>query len=359
MTRANAILLAVFGALVALLVVLEKPWAADRFEAARGRAETLVFPAFEPAKAASIEIHSKDGAVRLKRGAAGWTVPDLFDYRANEEAIARLLDRVHTMRRADLATKDRARHDAYLVTETSAPRVTIRDAGERAIADFFQGRLWFDPEKAKGGKVGSLDVYVRPADSDEVYRVSPFDPVPTKTSEWIPRQLFRFDVTAVQTLVVSGKEVPEPIPLSRQPDGSWTIELGADRHEPANREACEALARSLSSVFLDEIVGRYDRAEAAKWGLDADPPRLHALATLSGGGQAELLVGGDAGQGKAYALGGQSKDFVATVHVSSLESLKPPRAKLVAPPPASAPASVPASGPGGLTRPPDENGVDK
>ena len=116
MIRANSILLGTLAALCGVLLVLERPWAKDRFAESLERASTPVFPAFDPAKAAKIEIRTAKEEVALERRPQGWVVPAFSGYRAGEEQVAQLLERVSSMKRADVATRDRGTG-----TSTSGP----------------------------------------------------------------------------------------------------------------------------------------------------------------------------------------------------------------------------------------------
>ncbi|MBL8694704.1 MAG: DUF4340 domain-containing protein [Planctomycetes bacterium] len=341
MNRINLLLASVLAVLSVVLVVLEKPWAPDRFQQSEERRNLAVFAGFTSAKAARITIRQKQDSVLLERRAQGWVLPEVAEYRANEEAVARLLERVAGMKQGDLVTRDSKQHERYRVQESEAVHVVIQDNGGQTIADFYQGRLQLDVDP--GGnmprQISAFDGYVRPVSGNEVYRISPFEPLePVRAIEWLPRNLFRFDVTAVQTLVVSGSDVSAPIALSRDAKGEWTIETGQAQYSPANREACDTLARSFSSVYLQEIVGPYTPADAGRYGFER--PRLQAVATLAGGGQQELLIGNEASADSYYGLGSTNKNVVLKVLKSALTALNVPREKFTAPPapPASAPA---------------------
>jgi hypothetical protein len=243
-SRVNQILLALALALGALLLVLEKPWAVDPYAAAEARRGAPIFRGFEPSKAVKIEIAQAGNAVVLQKGASGWTIPSLSGFRANEDAVARLLDRVRTMTRGDLVTQDPSTFVKYHVQEADAPRVKVFDETGKAAVDFYQGRPFFDPEELQNGqgRISSLDCYVRAAGSNDVYRVGDFQPLDVRANDWIPRNLYRFEVPAVQTLTLAGADIPEEIVLNHAPDGEWSLATPAGS-TPANRDACDALPR--------------------------------------------------------------------------------------------------------------------
>lgn len=356
MGKLNVVLLAIFLGLCGLLLSLERPWATDRFEEAAARRRAPIFPGLDPSKAAKIELRQGKEEVVLARGADGWRVATLANFRANEDAVARLLDRIRAMTKGDLVTTDRANHAKYRLADADAPRITLRDEAGAVLADLLQGRPEFDRNEAdaSGGRLSSLDCYVRPAGADEVYRVAEFQPIePLRASDWIPRNLYRFDVAAIHTLSISGTSLAERIELNRLPSGEWQLvtEAGA---LPASREACETLARSFSSVYVEDVLGAFEPKDAARYGFDA--PRLRAFATLAGNANEELVVGADvpshSGEAdSAYATGGLARQHLAKVFKSSLEALKVTRSQLLPPaasqPAESGPASAPASAPGG------------
>jgi hypothetical protein len=333
-SKINILLLGLFGLLATILLVLEKPWAADRFDAASAKRRTPLFAGFDVAKAAKVEIRQGKDAVDLVRGGAGWQVPTLANFRANEDAVARLLDRIHAMTKGDLVTDDKAQHQQYRVLEADAPRVVVRDPAGRVLADFFQGRLYFDATQGQQSpqKLSALDCYIRPNGSDEVYRVGDFTPLePVRVSDWIPRNLYRFEVDAIQSMQLSGSDLADTLVLNRRPDGSWDFGTGG-AGEKANREACETLVRSFAALYLEEVAGPYEASEAPKYGFDH--PRLRIVAFLTGNTTEELTIGGDAppdpnGGERVYATGGIAKNHVARVFKSSLEALKATKAQLM------------------------------
>ncbi len=351
MTRAQRLLALCLALLTGTLVVLEEPWSLDRFEESIERRGKPVFPGFVPSQAGRVEIRKGADEVILERGPQGWVVQSLGGYRANEDSVARLLARIQDMTRVDPVTSDPAQHARYRVQESDAVRVQVSDRNGQVLADLLQGRLQIDPDQiqAAGGRISSFDGYVRPTRSPEVYRVSDFNFLePVRASDWIPRNLFRFDVSAVQTLLLTGTEVPEPIALTRDTKGEWTLEASSDVRLPANRESCETLARSLASVFLHEVVGKYEPAQAAKWGFER--PRLQAFVTLATGATEELVVGAKETDEQSFALAASARGFVLRVFESSLAALRATREQVLKPP--SPPETAPAP-PGDVAPPVD------
>jgi hypothetical protein len=342
MSKTNQILLVVLAALAGLWVFLEKPWAKDSFERSAEQRARALFESFDAARAEKIIIKQGSAEVVIHKTASGWTLPAISEFKASEDRVARMLERVRSMNRADLVTTDKSQHTRYRVAEPEAPRVGIYDASGRALAEFVQGKPYFNPDELQGGgRLSALDVYIRPVDSDEVYRISPFESIePVQASDWLPRSLYKFDVGAVQTLTISGSDVAEQIALNHLPDGSWSIATQSG-DQPASREACETLVRSLSSMYMSDVVGGYNPAEATKFGFDR--PRIHARATLTGNATEELIVGSDAGEEHAFAIGGIAKQHVAKIYKSSLAALKATKAQLAAPAASQPAASQPAT----------------
>lgn len=353
MGSVNRVLFVIVLLLGGVLLLLEKPWAVDRYAESAARRGTPLFSEFDPTKASRIELSQGADRLVLERTAAGWTIPSLSNFRANEDAVARLLERVRAMTKADLVTEDPANFVKYRVGDAEAPRVLVQDGAGRTLADFRQGRPYFDPEEAQsaGGRLSSLDAFVRPSGSKEVYRVGDFHPIePIRASDWIPRSLYRFEIPAIQTLTIGGSDVGEELALNHLPGGDWQLVTPAGP-VPANRDACDALARSFASIYLEDVVGVLDAAANATYGFDA--PRLRIFASLAGGNTEELLVGravdqeGDQGA-KVFVTGGLARSHVARVYQSSIEALKVSRAQLLEPHPPgnagseSAPASQPS-----------------
>lgn len=343
MSKINQILFALLAALAGILIFLEKPWAADAFEQSEARLSKPLFEEYDSTKASKIIV--KKGAVEIdvRKAAVGWTLPAVSNFIASEERVARLLERINSMNRNDLVTSDKSQHSRYRVTEADAPRVIISDASGKAIADFYQGKPYFNTNEIEdGGKLSQLDCYVRAAGSDEVYRITPFESLePIQLSDWLPKNLYKFDVAAVQTLTLSGSEFAEQLAANRLPDGSWRV-VTAGGDAAANKDACEALVRSLSSMYLSDLAGVYNQNDAAKFGFDT--PRIHAKIVLTGNTTEELIIGkdieGESKEGEtpsAYALGGIAKTHIAKVYKSSLAALKVTKQQLIGTPD-SAPA---------------------
>lgn len=352
MSRTNIVLIAVLVALGGMLLFLEKPWAQDRFESSSTRVSKAIFENFDATKAASIEIKQGANEVKLKKAAQGWVIPSLNDFVANENAVSGLLSRVRSMNRNDLVTNDPAQHDRYRVTDAAAPRVKISDADGKVLAEFLQGKPYIDLEQAKQTmRMSDLDGFVRAAGSNEVYRTSSYEALePVKINDWLPRNLFKFEPTAVQTLTIAGSGIAEPIGLNRMPNGNWEM-VETNHSIPANKDSCETLARSIASLYLQDVIGPYRPEDAPKYGFDK--PLFIVKFILTGGTTEELIIGKDiekdptnpaATDESAYALGGIAKQHVSKVFKSSLLSLKVTKAQL-SPPPESKPASAPESGP--------------
>ncbi|MFN0206176.1 MAG: DUF4340 domain-containing protein [Planctomycetota bacterium] len=349
MSRINQILFALLVALIGIFIILEKPWVEDAFEQSEARLSRPLFEEFDSTKAAKIIVKKGATEIEVRKAAVGWTLPAVSNFIASEERVARLLERVSAMNRKDLVTSDKSQHSRYSVTEADAPRVIISDSAGKAIADFYQGKPYFDMNEIQdGGRLNQLDCYVRAAASDEVYRITPFESLePIQISDWLPKNLYKFDISAIQTLTLSGSEFTEQLAINRLPDGNWRV-VSAGGDTAGNKEACEALARSLSSMYLSDLAGVFNPSEAAKYGFDI--PRIHAKMVLTGNTNEELIIGKDIeaaleeGESQsAYALGGVAKTHVAKVYKSSLAALKVTKQQLIGTP-ESAPA-VPESNP--------------
>ncbi|MBI3820045.1 MAG: DUF4340 domain-containing protein [Planctomycetes bacterium] len=352
MSRINIILSVVLLSLGGILFILEKPWAQDAFEQGSARISKSLFEHFDTSKAANIVIKQGANEVQLKKTAQGWVLPSLGDFKANEDTVTRLLNRVHDMTRGDLVSNDASQHARYRVTDTDAPRVKISDAAGAVLADFLQGKPYFDSEQiSEMRRISQLDCYIRAAGSNEVYRISPFETVePVRVNEWLPRNLFKFDVSAVQSMAIEGSGVAERIAINHLPNGTWDVNTDSKGPAPAKKESCETLARSVSSLYLQDVLGGYREQDAARYGFDH--PAFLIKIELAGGTSEQLIIGKDiekdsknsnASDESAYALGGIAKQHVSKVFKSSLESLKVTRDQLAAPPPESKPASSPAS----------------
>src|SRR5512140_2097294 len=152
--RTWQILWGILAVLVVYVLVVERPFVSD----IRGPAhrKQMLFPSFDPAQAATIEIRSPGKTTRLEKDGATWVVAD-GRYQADQKAVNDLLARVDTLAAGPVVSENREKEGALGVDSTG---VDVKISGASgALAHFRVGRSTPDYSGLFVKLEGSNDVY--------------------------------------------------------------------------------------------------------------------------------------------------------------------------------------------------------
>ena len=276
-----------------------------------------LFPGFNSDKIAKIEIKTEDKTTVLKKnrsegGEAGqalspastsgdWLVETEDNYRADQEAINEIFDKVKEFKTTNLASKNPEKQSKYQVDEKSGIEIKFSDASEDLLAHFFVGR----------SKADFLGSYVRKADANEVYKIDEtltyvFD----RHRGWRDRTIFAFN--SGDTTKLTTESEGEKLVLQTGTEGKW--ELIEPEKANAKKDAVDGILNKLSSLDADDFAEKKDLEE---YGLDA--PASSVSAELNDGSSRILLIGKEEG-GKHYVKRAD-KETVFQIYASSVNQL--------------------------------------
>ena len=188
---------------------------------------------YDPTSVLSVAIARGEDQTRLLRDETGWVVTSKHEFPAFEEGVVRLLRQLGDLRRDDLVTSDRSKHQELGVHSLG---LSVGLSGEGRVQELFVGSV--------GGKS-----FVRLMRSDDVYRAPTLQaPSPIGTS-WLDPQPFRFDPTAVRSVhAVHPDEPSRRVRLERGADGVWR---GSEEQVPG--AAVTDWLRTISTLVINDV----------------------------------------------------------------------------------------------------------
>jgi hypothetical protein len=169
-------------------------------------------------KIAAIEMVAEKDKIRLARGEKGFVVATKDNYPAKTNEINVILAACLDLKPAELKTDNKANHaDLGVTDETARYKVLLQDADSKTVAGFWMSK----PNEQTN------EVYVRPKDSDKVYRVaennwpylSPMDFVEKELTNPNRDEIVKVTVTVPEGGYVLDKPDQGNIALEKMPEG--------------------------------------------------------------------------------------------------------------------------------------------
>ncbi|HUT55159.1 MAG TPA: DUF4340 domain-containing protein [bacterium] len=355
--KQTMILLAVVAAVIAGIAAYQ--YVLVPREKAKHQEEALLFPGFDPAKAAGIEIKRGDTVSALSRPASGdtaWVVVSQGNYPADPEAVKNALDMLKGLKETTPASEEKQSFERLGVDEKGL-RVTVK-AGESVIADLIVGK--------QGSSWGTN--FVRKPDADNTCLVyenlaGAFD---KKGTGWRDKKIFAAnadDITGIKLTKTTGpaagttaQPVTETMVLSKdKATGDWGLVTHGDSVEPLDQDKVAAVARNLAALSVAE----FEKLSPADAGLDN--PAMKAEFTMTSGKTYTLLAGKK--QESKYYVKRPDRDAVMSVYQYNVtnifkdaDALKPLPGGAAPPPEFDMSNMLPAPplgqpGPGGMPAP--------
>jgi hypothetical protein len=290
--------LTVLTVLLALAVLLERPWKGKEAE------ESPLFPRFVPEAAARIELKGPEAEVILEKKAVEWQVASSANYPADAGSIENLLSKVKGLSVGSLVSKKPEKHPIFKVDE-SGLEVKVLTEDSTPTAQFFVGKT--GPDRTS--------TYLRRGDSPEVYLVNERLESTFSRPEWRDLNIFRFNPNDVLELTLK-PEGKKEISLKRNiVEGIW--EIDKPFKSPANKEEVDSLLVTFSSLRAQEFAeeGALKKSRLAR-------PQATFTAVLVDGSKKMLLVGRDKDKSLTYVKK-EGDDTIFLVSQYQLRKLSP------------------------------------
>lgn len=298
-----------------------------------------LFPGFDPANAARIEIVEttkvvKDGKqvdeprkIELVRSGEVWGVATSMGYPAKPEKPKAVLEKVQGFKRGIVRSHNPEHHKALGVDE-SGKRCKIYDGGGKILADVFIGKPAPDFRSTFIRKVDSDEVFVAPDNLAQAFATVP--------TQWYDNTVAPFPAEeAVGAELLHGDV---RIALEKDAEGNWKVT--APEEFVAEKRIAESLVRPVANLRFLSVAGKY---EAGKYGLEQPSWRLSVK--LGDGTVHTIRAGAETGE-RGVFVQKEGNDFVFEASRPLIENLKKKvddfRPK---PPPEPKPAEKPADAP--------------
>jgi hypothetical protein len=196
-------------------------------------------------KIAAIEMVAEKDKIRLARGEKGFVVATKDNYPAKTNEINVILAACLDLKPAELRTENAANHaDLGVTAETARYAVSLLDAEGKRLAGFFMSK----PSEQTN------EVYVRPMDSDKVYRVAENNWPYISPMDFVEKELTnpnRDDIVKVTVTVPDGSYV-----LDKPDQGNIVLEK-----MPEYKSVFEAVA----GLSLEDIQKESDKTPDLKF----------------------------------------------------------------------------------------------
>jgi len=281
--RSLAILTGVLGLLVLAIVLLGR-----KEEAVLTSSAELLFPGFDATKATKIAVKTKDKDVALEKKDGVWVIAG-EGFKADEEAVKNLLDRVKEVEVADVASTNPESAKLFEVDKGGEHTVEVQlSAGATSLAHFFVG---------KSGPDFSSN-YVRLDGSDRAVRAASrmreaFD---RGARGWRDRVIFNILPDNVAAVSLTSPELTAELVAAGDGDKrTWTLSL-AGTTSPADTDAARGMVETLATLHTDDFAAAtVSVADAA-----LEPPSRTAVMKLKDGSSHTLDFGKDSEDGRVY-----------------------------------------------------------
>ena len=299
----------IFGALVALVLILERPWARGE----RGGEGKSLFPKFKAEKVDRIEVFGPQDTVKLVRKEKdAWIIEGANTYPADTASINRGLAAVEKWNSTQVVSKNPEKFKVYEVDSTGAV-VKLFAGGQDPVVDVIVGKSTID-----GG------TYYRPVGAEQVYAAT--DRVRSlfvrMERTWQDRRMF--DVESAQMTRLKVVHGDTTAVFEKNPDGTWALK--EPKAFPVKTEEMDGLLNSLCKLTANGMPDTIPSFSQAGF----DHPKLTVRAERLDGTGIELIVGRQAWDDLYYAKNAQ-RDWIYKIasyrvdpYFKDLESMKAP-----------------------------------
>ncbi|MGQ9426546.1 DUF4340 domain-containing protein [Gilvimarinus sp. F26214L] len=212
----------------------------------------------------------ESGEVQLVKTEAGWTLPQLEGFPANEQRINQLLDRLNGLETAGAVARSADARKRFKVSDESFERKVVLARGDDDLATLYLGT-----------SPGMRRIHARTGDDDAIYRVelAAYD-VPADSDDWQDKTVLQFPKDRVTAIDVNGFTLErfestdsarsdgedEASENSGEPGPQWIARSGLEGGERLDVKAAERLAGLVANLEYSEVLGREAKAD---YGLEA------------------------------------------------------------------------------------------
>lgn len=326
--KRNLILLVVFIALAAVVYLMFYQPA----EPPEAKEEKLMYPNFDMAKAAKVEMMNVIKHEILEKRGDEWVVgakdklpkqptpepkegetpapeptePPVEYFKADQDAVQKLLEIVKNLEKKELASKNKEKHKQFQIDNMQGVEVLVSDNTGTEMAHFIVGK--YGPDFSS--------TYVAKAGQDEVYLVEGFIKQNFDkggVSGWRDKTIFDIEPSQITQLTVKDfvKETIQPkegrgkaeVILSDDPVRTITFMKDNDTWK------INALAdQNIDQTLVEEAVKTFAQFKAAGYPAEhekekfaLDKPRYIFTAKLANGTEQKMIVGGEKYGTRLYA----------------------------------------------------------
>jgi parvulin-like peptidyl-prolyl isomerase len=240
---------------VAALVVTALLYSVERKTETAYEAGSLLVQGVDPQQIGSIHVESAETTATLTRlESGGFVVEERENYRADPEAVNRLLIKCLDITVGKKVTDDPANHQKLGVAEEEpeSATVTLYDADGQEIVGIVVGA---NRDKQQG-------VYVRKAGDDAVYATERFLSIDTRANDYLPTDLFEIDKEDIASVTVKTPGEAYTIVAGEGADGKPTIQ-DPPEGKRGKDWAVGSVFRLLTSLSFEDV--KKERDLAAEW----------------------------------------------------------------------------------------------
>ncbi len=291
----------IFVVLALVVLFFENPFGQSEYEKKVETAMPL-FPNFDKAQVAQIEITASGETTRLAKQDGKWVVASLDNYPADAEGVEELLTKVSEFKNTRLVSTNPDKRAEFEVDSTTGVEAKLMDANGAPLAHLFVGKT----------TPGFLSSYVRVADSNDVYVAqgylqSVFD---KGTRTWKDRTIFDFNKGIVTQLNITSPE--ETVALRLDAEGTW--QMLTPEASAVKQTEVDSLLTTFSQLETDDFAEPKALSE-----YELASPHSSIAATLNDGTTATLLIGKEE-EGKLYVKR-DDKDTLFMLFKSNVDRL--------------------------------------
>lgn len=269
--KTTVILFGVFVILLLFVYLFEGPLSEKSRK--KSAEAPYLFPAFDKAVAAKIEVKGPARTVTLEKNEEGWLIAETDGFSADPQAVNNALTTIAGFVGDTIASKNPEKQDIFEVTPAKGTEVKVSALDRTILAHFYLGKTAAD----------FFSTYLRREGSDKVLQVGSVTSIFDKTiKDWRDKTILAFSPDTLTQLTL--KTVDAEISMERDEKGEWRITRPVNA--PAQKEVLATMVKILSSLQALDFAEGYD---LTPYGLDL--PRLTATLILRDQEEKRLLIG--------------------------------------------------------------------